>query len=168
MKPYLRRIICAFVVALALLSVATEVVALPTFARRYATSCATCHMAYPRLNSVGESFRLFEEWYTFKKIRTDIHVILALETEGMLGRIYDRPPLPATWARIYGRGRVFYTSLGHREDVWTSKIFAQIVLGGLAWAMGNVDADVTPNFNQVTPRGRQHERVPPEPGTVSR
>ena len=40
--------------------------------------------------------------------------------------------------------------------------------GGLAWALGNVDADVTPNFNQVTPKGRQHEKVPYEPGTVSR
>lgn len=38
--------------------VASEVAAVPTFARRYATSCATCHQAYTRLNSVGESFRL--------------------------------------------------------------------------------------------------------------
>ena len=32
--------------------------AVPTFARRYETSCATCHQAFPRLNAVGESFRL--------------------------------------------------------------------------------------------------------------
>jgi len=38
--------------------VAAEATAIPTFARRYQTSCATCHVAYPRLNSVGESFRL--------------------------------------------------------------------------------------------------------------
>jgi len=37
---------------------ASQAAAVPTFARRYATSCATCHMAYPRLNSVGESFRM--------------------------------------------------------------------------------------------------------------
>jgi hypothetical protein len=35
-----------------------EAAATPTFARRYSTSCATCHQAYPRLNGVGESFRL--------------------------------------------------------------------------------------------------------------
>ncbi len=58
MKPNLRPVCCGLVVTAALLSVATEVLALPTFARRYATSCATCHVAYPRLNSVGESFRL--------------------------------------------------------------------------------------------------------------
>ncbi|OHB82555.1 MAG: hypothetical protein A2V98_24715 [Planctomycetes bacterium RBG_16_64_12] len=124
--------------------------------------------SFPGMQGIGDSFRLFEEWYTFKKIRTDMHVILALETEGMVGKIYDRPPLPATWARMFGSGRVFYTSLGHREDVWAEAVFQQIALGGLAWALGNVDADVTPNFNQVTPKGRQHEKVPYEPGTVSR
>ena len=45
--------------------------------------------------------------------------------------------------------RVFYTSMGHREDVWTNKTFQQIVLGGLGWAF-IVDADITANFNQVT------------------
>ncbi len=32
--------------------------AIPAFARKYQTSCATCHEAYPRLNGVGEAFRL--------------------------------------------------------------------------------------------------------------
>jgi hypothetical protein len=35
-----------------------DIHAAPTFARRYETSCATCHQAFPRLNGVGESFRL--------------------------------------------------------------------------------------------------------------
>ncbi len=36
-----------------------------------------------------------------------------------------------------GRGRVFYTSMGHREDVWTNKTFQQIVLGASVglWVM---------------------------------
>lgn len=37
---------------------ASEARGVPAFARRYRTSCATCHQAYPRLNAVGESFRL--------------------------------------------------------------------------------------------------------------
>lgn len=36
----------------------TEASAVPAFARRYETSCATCHQAFPRLNGVGESFRV--------------------------------------------------------------------------------------------------------------
>jgi hypothetical protein len=35
-----------------------EAQAIPAFARKYKTSCATCHEAYPRLNGVGEAFRL--------------------------------------------------------------------------------------------------------------
>jgi type 1 glutamine amidotransferase len=53
---------------------------------------------------------------------------------------------------MHGQGRVFYTSMGHREDVWTNEEYFQpIVLGGLAWALGRVDADVTPNISKVTP-----------------
>lgn len=44
--------------ALATLLLTFEVEATPSFARRYETSCATCHQAYPRLNAIGESFRL--------------------------------------------------------------------------------------------------------------
>ena len=53
------------------------------------------------------------------------------------------------------RGRVFYTSMGHREDVWTNPTFQQIALGGIAWALGNVEADVTPNIATVTPEANE-------------
>ena len=42
----------------ALLFSVPEAHGVPTFARRYSTSCATCHQAYPRLNGIGDSFRL--------------------------------------------------------------------------------------------------------------
>jgi hypothetical protein len=73
----------------------------------------------------------------------------------MKGAMYQRPSFPATWARMHGKGRVFYTSMGHREDVWTNPIFQQIVLGGIAWALGNVEADVTPNIATVTPKANE-------------
>ena len=69
----------------------------------------------------------------------------------MKGEAYQRPPHPATWAKMHGRGRVFYTSMGYREDVGANKTFQQIVLGGLSWALGDVDAGITPNFHRVTP-----------------
>lgn len=107
---------------------------------------------FPGMAGLGDSFDLNDEWYAFRKLNPEMHVILIQETEGMRGDMYDRPPFPATWARMHGKGRVFYTSMGHREDVWTGQPFQQIILGGLAWAMGNVDADVTPNFEKVTPK----------------
>jgi type 1 glutamine amidotransferase len=73
----------------------------------------------------------------------------------MVDACYQRPPFPATWARLQGQGRVFYTSMGHFESVWTSDVFQQVVLGGLSWALKRVDADVTPNIDRVTPRANQ-------------
>jgi hypothetical protein len=49
----------------------------------------------------------------------------------------------------------FEHSVVHREDVWTHAIFQQILLGGMAWALGNVEADIAPNINQATPRAGQ-------------
>ena len=50
---------------------------------------------------------------------------------------------------------VFYTSFGHRDDIWTNPLVQAIIAGGIAWAMGNVKVDVAPNIDQVTPRARQ-------------
>jgi type 1 glutamine amidotransferase len=116
---------------------------------------------FPGVEGFGESFSLLEEWFSLIRFAPDLHVILVQDCEGMNKdkaadrRCYDRPPFPSTWARMYGRGRVFYTSLGHREDVWTSKRFEQILMGGLAWALGRLEADITPNLARVAPRANE-------------
>jgi type 1 glutamine amidotransferase len=107
---------------------------------------------FPGAEELGESFELMEEWYALKNFAKDLHVILVQETEGMKGGCYQRPPFPSTWARMHGKGRVFFTSLGHREDIWTNQMCQQIFLGGFSWVMGEVDADVTPNIDRVTPK----------------
>jgi type 1 glutamine amidotransferase len=104
---------------------------------------------------LGTSFELHEEWYTHKNFHPDLHVILVQETSGMEGACYQRPAYPSTWARKYGDGRVFYTSLGHREDVWTSALFEKIALAGFGWASGNRELDVTPNLSSTAPSAHQ-------------
>ncbi len=107
---------------------------------------------FPGVERLGESFKMMDEWYAQKNFAKDLHVVLVQETAGMVDDCYQRPPFPATWARQHGQGRVFYTSMGHFEEVWRSDIFQQVVLGGLAWALRRVDADVAPNIDRVTPR----------------
>jgi type 1 glutamine amidotransferase len=109
---------------------------------------------FPGVANIGmaEGIAFTDEWYTFKNFATDLHVILVQETQMMKGDAYRRPDFPATWARVHGQGRVFYTSLGHREDIWTNPFFQAIALGGLAWASRQVDAGVKPNLNEVTPQ----------------
>ncbi|HVX12526.1 MAG TPA: ThuA domain-containing protein [Pirellulales bacterium] len=107
---------------------------------------------FPGLNGVGDEIEIkTEEWYSLKNFADDLHVLLVLDTQGMVDADYMRPPFPSTWARKHGEGRVFYTSMGHREDVWDNPAFQAVLLGGLAWAFGKVQADVTPNIKQVTP-----------------
>ncbi len=52
------RQMCWLIAVVLLAAVAVPSEAVPTFARRYETSCATCHTAFPRLNGVGDSFRI--------------------------------------------------------------------------------------------------------------
>lgn len=106
---------------------------------------------FPSAKDLGEDFVINDEWYSLKNLADDMHVVLVQDTQGMEGRDYQRPAYPATWARPHHDGRVFYTSMGHREDVWTNPVFQQVLLGGMRWATGDVEADVSPNLSGVTP-----------------
>ena len=108
--------------------------------------------SFPGAEGLGRSFRLVDEWYASKEFADDLHVILAQDSTGIENNMYQRPPFPSTWARLHGKGRLFFTAMGHREDVWTHPAFQQVLLGGIAWALGNVDAEIPPNIRQATPR----------------
>jgi type 1 glutamine amidotransferase len=113
--------------------------------------------SFTGLTDLKDIQQLHEEWYATNNIAPDLHVILVQDTASMYDekrqrdKHYDRDPYPQTWARMHGKGRVFYTSLGHREDVWTNPIMRQITLAGLKWTAGDTDADVTPNFRTACP-----------------
>jgi uncharacterized protein len=102
--------------------------------------------------TTGNSFTITDEWYALRHLADDLHVILIQTTEGMKGPMYQRPNFPITWARAHGKGRVFYTSMGHREDVWENPMYQALLLGALGWATGRVDASIEPNVRQVTPK----------------
>ena len=116
---------------------------------------------FPGQTKLGKGFELHEEWYSLKEFSNDMHVLLVQETETMKGVEYARPPYPATWSRMHGKGRVFYTSMGHREDVWTNPTFQDILTGGLSWSMGDASGKATPNIKEATPRAGE---LPPYPG----
>ena len=74
--------------------------------------------------------------------RDRVHVLLSLDTEKTdisdLGpEIVKGGDYPQAWTRTFGKGRTFYTSLGHREDIWsTDDRFRAHVTGGIRWALG--------------------------------
>ncbi len=117
--------------------------------------------AFPGAAGVSPDARFKEEWYSMKNFAPDMHVVLVQDTSGMVGNPYARPNYPSTWARMYGKGRVFYTNMGHRDDVWNSALFQSVLTGGVNWALGRVDADVSPNLATAAPGASK--LPPPEP-----
>ncbi len=103
-----------------------------------------------------------EEWYSLKHLVPDMHVILTLDTAGMNGEPYQRPPYPVTWARRHGKGRVFYTAMGHAPETWENEFFLSLVAGGIAWAMGHAKAKVDANVAQVDPGYAQVPTITPK------
>ena len=124
---------------------------------------------FPGFLSLGRTISRRDEWYSLKDFSRDLHVLLVQETASMVTpevraasstpagwMPYLRPPYPSTWARMHGRGRVFYTSMGHGDNGpagndWDWAAFREILYGGLTWATGQADADVRPNLERVTP-----------------
>jgi len=93
---------------------------------------------HPAASPLGSRFRVFDEIYKFTRAnRGDVTMLLSLDrhpADGLpeAGRAGD---LPLAWAKPHGQGRVFYTALGHREDVWENRLYQQHVLGGIRWIL---------------------------------
>ena len=49
-----------------------------------------------------------------------------------------------SWCKEFGKGKVFYTSLGHNEFVWERDDYQKHILGGIKWALGLEPGDATP------------------------
>jgi type 1 glutamine amidotransferase len=48
------------------------------------------------------------------------------------------------WAKMYGKGRVFYSTLGHPVENWDRNDLQKMYVEAIKWAMKLQDADVTP------------------------
>jgi uncharacterized protein len=106
---------------------------------------------FPGLAGAGKSFRFNEEWYALKNFNPDMHVLTVIDAPGMKGDQYKRPPYPTTWARQEGKGRVYYTAMGHRDDIWTNPVFQEMLVGAIHWTTGDVKADISANLKKVAP-----------------
>jgi type 1 glutamine amidotransferase len=118
---------------------------------------------FPGFAGAKDGFSMMEEWYSFKNLAKDNHVLLWIATWGMMntGRdsVYRRAPYPVAWVRPHGKGRVFFTALGHRADVWANPMFQEMLVGGIKWATGEVKASTKPNITTVTP---YYDEIPPQ------
>ncbi len=115
--------------------------------------------SFPGLSGVTSPVSFTEEWYSLKDFRDDLHVILTLDTKGMRGACYDRPPYPVAWTRMEGKGRVFFTALGDRPENWQSEFMLNLLAGGIRWAIRDVDASSQVNLKEAAPG---YATIPPK------
>jgi type 1 glutamine amidotransferase len=111
----------------------------------------------PSCKHLGSSWTVFDEIYQLRDFDgSKVHRLLSLN-ELMLtpndvkAKKATPGDYPVAWSKEYGKGRVFYTSLGHREDIWDptwqdgdgkrmnspeiAKQYQQHILGGIRWAL---------------------------------
>lgn len=103
---------------------------------------------FPGMQQFPQSFLIRDEIYQMKNYSRDkLRVLMRLDpakldlTNKNVHRA-DRD-FAVTWAKMYGKGRVFYTTLGHTEEVWDRPDVQKMFTEAIKWTMGIVDADVT-------------------------
>jgi uncharacterized protein len=103
---------------------------------------------FPGMQQWPKEFVLKDEIYQMKDwSRQNVRVLMRLDS----GKLDLKNPqvhrkdldLAVAWAKMYGKGRVYYSTLGHVEQNWDDPRMQQMYVGAIKWAMGLVDADVT-------------------------
>jgi type 1 glutamine amidotransferase len=96
---------------------------------------------HPATKGLPAVWTLKDEIYQYRNWdRSKRHVLLSLDTssvdlkkEGVKRTDGD---FALAWTSTYGKGRVFYSALGHRADLWQTPEYQQFLAGGIRWALG--------------------------------
>jgi type 1 glutamine amidotransferase len=113
----------------------------------------------------GQPFEFTDEYFRFPTApysREKLHVLLSIDvakTDMNQGRdckecVRADNDYAISWIRKYGKGRVFYCSLGHNPAaLWTPQILEHL-LAGIQFALGDLKADATPSAMLKGGKGR--------------
>ena len=108
--------------------------------------CLVQDGTHPAVKHFGESFNIErEEVYLMKNYDSSrVRELLVLDRHPNQKNLFGR--FPVAWCKKYGQGKVFYTSLGHREDVWENAAYQKHILGGIKWSLGLEPGDAAPQM----------------------
>lgn len=97
---------------------------------------------HPATRHLGAGFEITDEIYQFKNYsREGKTILMSLDTDKMdpqqvaKGKRKQDNDYAIAWTSRHGKGRVFYTALGHRHEVWSSPVFQQHFVNGILWTM---------------------------------
>jgi hypothetical protein len=104
---------------------------------------------FPGMKHLPQNFTLHDEIYQIKDFsRDDVRVLLRLDASKIdltkKGVHRKDKDFAVIWARNYGKGRVLYNGLGHREEVWERPDIQKIWVDMVRWSMGDLPGDATP------------------------
>ena len=119
--------------------------------------CLNQDKKHAATRSLPATWTVHDEIYLLKSYtNSTVHELLKLDREPN-----KKTPgeFPIAWCKTFGKGRIFYTSLGHREDIWdadtapgfkrnnsreVSLAYQQHILGGIQWALGLAKGNAKP------------------------
>src|SRR5882724_11273822 len=112
--------------------------------------------AFPGMQKFPAAFTLKDEIYQVKAYsREKTRVLMRLDASklDLSGSRVHRTDkdFPVTWVKTYGKGRVFYSSLGHVPGNWDRPDVQEMFREAIKWAMGLSDADASPRPLKVAP-----------------
>lgn len=105
---------------------------------------------FPAMTHFPPSIELSDEIYQFKDwFRDKVRVLLSLDPQSVdlnvkAVRRTDKD-FALVWVKKYGKGRVFFNALGHRDDIYDRPDIQKMMLESVKWVMGLTDADVAPH-----------------------
>lgn len=104
---------------------------------------------FPGMSQWPHAFTIKDEIYQIKDFSRDrCRVLMRLDASKLdlkNPRVHRTDKdFAVAWAKMYGKGRVYYSTLGHVEENWDNPDFQKMYVEAIKWALGLVSADVTP------------------------
>jgi type 1 glutamine amidotransferase len=105
---------------------------------------------FPAMRHFPKAFTIRDEIYELKEpySRSKVRVLARLDAAKL---DFSKPEIhrtdkdfPVALAHTYGKGRVFWSTFGHLDEVWDNKDIQTMYLEAIKWAMKLTNADVTP------------------------
>jgi type 1 glutamine amidotransferase len=92
---------------------------------------------HPAMRDLPLSWQREEEWYAFASVPTGYrtHILARLDESSYAPAPEQRMgDHPIVWTRCIGRGRLFFSALGHKAETWSEPLHLRMIRGALLWA----------------------------------
>jgi type 1 glutamine amidotransferase len=105
--------------------------------------------AFPGMQQWPHAFTFTDEIYQMKDFSRDkVRVLMRLDPcklDMTNPKVHRKDgDFAVTWAKSYGKGRVYYSTLGHPGENWDDPRIQKMYIEAIKWAMGLTTADITP------------------------